>query len=92
MENAHKREHGRHEAPWHRNLHHDWRLWMVVGVMLIAMLMYVLSDNERFRIGAVRDKRPLPSRRWAREPFVNPVRILTMSTAAEIRPATAHRT
>ncbi len=28
-----------------------WRLWLVVGVMLIAMLIYVLSDNERFRFG-----------------------------------------
>jgi len=51
METKHKREHGHQLAPWHRNLHHDWRLWLVVGVMLFAMVIYVLSDNERFGFG-----------------------------------------
>jgi hypothetical protein len=44
----HQHEHGHHEGPPRRKLHHDWRLWLVVGLMLAAMFMYVLSDNEQF--------------------------------------------
>ena len=44
----HQHEHGHHQAPSRRKLYHDWRLWLVVGLMLAAMLIYVLSDNERF--------------------------------------------
>ncbi|MGA2254664.1 MAG: hypothetical protein ABSG53_08390 [Thermoguttaceae bacterium] len=51
MEMEHQHDHGHHHGPAHRKLHHDWRLWLVVGLMLAAMLMYVLSDNERFRLG-----------------------------------------
>ena len=51
MEHQHEHEHGQHQAPSRRKLHHDWRLWLVVGLMLVAMLMYVLSDNERFGRG-----------------------------------------
>ena len=49
MEDQH--DHGHHHGPPRRKLHHDWRLWLVVGLMLAAMLMYVLSDNERFGLG-----------------------------------------
>jgi hypothetical protein len=44
-------ERGHHQAPSRRKLHRDWRLWLVVGLMLAAMLVYVLSDNERLRPG-----------------------------------------
>ena len=44
-------DHGHHHGPPRRKLHHDWRLWLVVGLMLAAMLMYVLSDNERLGSG-----------------------------------------
>ena len=47
----HHHQDGHPQAPWHRNVHCDWRLWLAVGLMLTAMLMYVLSDNERFRYG-----------------------------------------
>ena len=49
MEDQH--DHGHRHGPPRRKLHHDWRLWLVVGLMLVAMLMYVLSDNERFGLG-----------------------------------------
>ena len=44
----HEREHGHQQGPSRRKLHHDWRLWLVVGLMLAAMLIYIYSDNERF--------------------------------------------
>ena len=31
-----------------KGLHRDWRVWVVVGLMLAAMLVYVLSDDEMF--------------------------------------------
>jgi len=61
MEDQH--DHGHHHGPPRRKLHHDWRLWLVVGLMLAAMLMYVLSDNERFgfRRGAGKMSPPVPA-------------------------------
>jgi len=29
-----------------RKLHKDWRVWLAVGIMLAAMIMYVLSLDE----------------------------------------------
>jgi hypothetical protein len=60
MEHAHKHEHGHQRPPWHRNLHRNWRTWFVVGLMLAAMLMYVLSDNERFGPGRGSGRMPPP--------------------------------
>jgi len=61
MEDQH--DHGHHHGPSRRKLHHDWRLWLVVGLMLAAMLMYVLSDNERFgfRRGTEKMSPPVPA-------------------------------
>jgi Co/Zn/Cd efflux system component len=47
----HHHEHDHQQTPPRRKLHHDWRLWLVVGLMLVAMFIYVLSDNERFSLG-----------------------------------------
>jgi hypothetical protein len=44
-------DHDQHHGPPRRKLHRDGRLWLVVGLMLAAMFMYVLSDNERFGPG-----------------------------------------
>ncbi len=48
--------HRNHETPnqkatpaWYRTLHRDWRTWLVVGLMLLAMLLYVLSMDEAVR-------------------------------------------
>ena len=61
METEHKHEHGHHQEQSRRKLHHDWRLWLVVGLMLAAMLIYVLSDNERFGLGGGTAKMPPPA-------------------------------
>jgi ABC-type nickel/cobalt efflux system permease component RcnA len=57
-QHEHEHEHGHHQGPPRRKLHHDWRVWLVVGLMLTAMLVYVLSDNERFGFGRASQSRP----------------------------------
>ncbi len=49
----HKHEHHGHDHHGHghssrkkRGLHKDWRTWVVVVLVLAAMLMYVVSDDE----------------------------------------------
>lgn len=44
-------EHQHHHPPksaWHK----DWRTWVVVGLMLAAMLVYVFSVDESVGPGA----------------------------------------
>jgi hypothetical protein len=38
--------HHNHQHPPKRKLHQDWRAWLVVGLMLAAMAMYVFSLDE----------------------------------------------
>lgn len=45
-----KSEHG-HHSPRKAGLHKDWRVWLVVGLALAAMLMYTLSDDEAIQPG-----------------------------------------
>jgi hypothetical protein len=46
-------DHGHHDHQHHtqhpknKPLHKDWRSWLVVGLMLAAILMYVWSNDER---------------------------------------------
>jgi hypothetical protein len=40
--------HGFHRPYW-KHAHHDWRLWIVVGLMIVAMLSYVMSDDLAWR-------------------------------------------
>jgi hypothetical protein len=42
---SHHHGHDNHHAK-KRAIHKDWRLWTVVLLMLAAMAMYVLSDDE----------------------------------------------
>ena len=35
--------------PYWRRVHHDWRAWVVVSLMILAMIVYVLTDNLSFR-------------------------------------------
>ena len=37
-------------AGW-RGFHKDWRLWVVVGLMLLAMLTYVMTMDEAVQPG-----------------------------------------
>ena len=57
---THQHEHGHHQGPSRRKLHHDWRLWLVVALMLAAMLIYVLSDSERFSLDGSKGKMSPP--------------------------------
>ena len=38
-------------APAWRGVHKDWRLWVVVGLMLLAMLTYVMTMDEAVQPG-----------------------------------------
>ncbi len=42
----HDHSHGHSHTPPRKPLHHDWRLWVGVGLMLAAIIAYVLSLNE----------------------------------------------
>jgi hypothetical protein len=37
------------QRPYWKNLHRDWRVWVVVLVMLAAIMAYVLSGDEAWR-------------------------------------------
>ena len=57
----HGHEHHGHDHEHHpaksRGLHKDWRAWLVVGLMLAAMLAYVLSMDESLVPGAPQGER-----------------------------------
>ena len=40
--------HGFHRPYW-KHAHHDWRLVVAVSLMLIAILIYVISDDLAWR-------------------------------------------
>jgi hypothetical protein len=35
--------------PYWKHAHRDWRLWVAVFLMMVAMLMYVMSDDLAWR-------------------------------------------
>jgi len=53
-QHRHGPDHDRlHHAPrpyWKR-AHRDWRLWIAVFIMLVAMVIYVMSDDLSFQPG-----------------------------------------
>jgi hypothetical protein len=42
----HGHHHGSHPQSRKRGLHRDWRVWVVVGLMLAAMLVYIFTLDE----------------------------------------------
>ncbi len=40
--------HGFHRPYW-KHAHHDWRLWVAVILMLVALSIYVMSDDLAWR-------------------------------------------
>lgn len=59
----HKHDHKNHD-PQHSHrkpLHHDWRAWVVVVLMLVAMAIYVLSDNESLMPGSKKLQPSVPA-------------------------------
>ncbi|MGO9463055.1 MAG: hypothetical protein ACLQIB_18660 [Isosphaeraceae bacterium] len=37
--------------PAWRRVHKDWRLWVIVGLMLLAILTYVMTMDEAVQFG-----------------------------------------
>jgi hypothetical protein len=48
--------------PYHflKHAHRDWRVWLVVTLMLVCMVIYILSDNESLRPGNSA-RQPMPA-------------------------------
>jgi len=38
-----------HDRPRKRPFHKDWRLWVVVGLMLVGIIVYILTLDESVR-------------------------------------------
>lgn len=59
----HKANH-QHAAPSaaHKSSpHKDWRLWVVVGLMLAAMLGYIMSMDEALAPAEMEDEQQMPA-------------------------------
>ena len=58
---SHAKDHhgNNHQATGHDHadekklIHHDWRFWAAIVLMVLAMVAYVLSFDESFRPGGV---------------------------------------
>jgi len=59
--NATRHNHGNRRSPAWKNVHRNWRTWIVVGLMLAAMVMYVLSDDESIQPGDDLPEQPVPA-------------------------------
>ena len=44
-------QHGAHCQHGPKKLHRDWRMWAIVGLMLVAMAIYLLTLDERIAPG-----------------------------------------
>jgi hypothetical protein len=38
--------------PYWKRIHHDWKFWIAIGVMLIAMLIYVETNDLSLKPGS----------------------------------------
>jgi hypothetical protein len=62
MTRHHNEPAGHHaRQPWHRNLHKDWRSWVVVGLMLAAMAAYIMSLDEEIKPGGKANGQRVPA-------------------------------
>ena len=50
---------GENHAAW-RRLHKDWRLWVIVGLMLLGILTYVMTMDEAVQPGG-KVQEPVPA-------------------------------
>jgi hypothetical protein len=51
---AHARDKEKPSHPqmaWHKGIHKDWRTWLVIGLMLAAMGIYVLTLDDSIQPG-----------------------------------------
>ena len=58
MSQSHNHPH-KHQKQQHskksRGAHKNWKTWVVIGMMLLAMLLYVVSDDEALPPGDPQD-------------------------------------
>lgn len=57
-------QHGKshsHHAPKKKPIHKDWRAWLVVGLMIGAMVIYILSLNEEVEPGNDQEQPAVPA-------------------------------
>lgn len=55
---AHAHAHG----PWITRAHKDWKTWVVVGLMLLAMVVYVITmDESIIPGGGGKTQQPVPA-------------------------------
>jgi hypothetical protein len=47
---SHDKEHGLHHSKSGKKIHHDWRFWAVIA-MLVAMGIYVMTMDEAIEPG-----------------------------------------
>ena len=61
-DHSHHHGHPNHQSHPHEKkpIHHDWRFWTAIVLMLAAMGYYVLSDNEFLQPGNG-DGEPMPA-------------------------------
>jgi hypothetical protein len=57
---AKPRDHTHARPQYWRHAHRDWRVWIVVLLMVALMFVYVLTDNLSIRPGE-REIRPVPA-------------------------------
>ena len=50
---------GENRAAW-RRVHKDWRLWVIVGLMLLGILTYVMTMDEAVQPGG-KVQKPVPA-------------------------------
>ena len=50
-EGAKSRDHAHTRHHFWKHAHRDWRVWIAVVLMLVAILVYVLTDNLSLRPG-----------------------------------------
>jgi hypothetical protein len=48
-QHPHDHSHAHHQEKPGRQFHKDWRVWVGVIVMLVALASYILTFDERFR-------------------------------------------
>jgi hypothetical protein len=59
-EGAKPRDHAHPRHHFWRHVHRDWRVWIVVVLMISLIMVYVMSDNLSLRPGK-RANQPTPA-------------------------------
>jgi hypothetical protein len=60
----HEKSHGENShngpRPYWKHAHRDWRIWVLVILMLVAMGIYVMTGDLRWRIHGQSNQSPQP--------------------------------